>query len=146
MWYISIFAVYSLNHVWHFCYPTDCSPPGSYVHGISQAGILPFPFPSSWPRDLTCLSCIGRWIIYLQVTRKAWYLYIVVAVYSLSHVNAFVTPWSVAHQTPQSIGFPRETPESVAISFYWIHISCIGRWILHHWGTRKAHISIDTHI
>ena len=25
---------------WFFCNPMDCSPPGSSVHGISQAGIL----------------------------------------------------------------------------------------------------------
>jgi len=34
------------------CEPLDCSPPGSSVHGISQAGILDgLPFPSSG--DLT---------------------------------------------------------------------------------------------
>ena len=27
---------------------------------------------------------------------------------SLSHVNSFVTPWTVARQTPMSIGFPRQ--------------------------------------
>ena len=36
------------------CDPTDCSPPGSSVHGILQARILewvasPFPSGSSWP-------------------------------------------------------------------------------------------------
>ena len=31
--------------------PMDCSPPGSSVHGISQATILELPFPS--PGDLT---------------------------------------------------------------------------------------------
>ena len=30
----------SLSCVWLFCDPMDCSPPGSSVHGISQAGIL----------------------------------------------------------------------------------------------------------
>ena len=38
------------------CNPMDCSPPGSSVHGISQARILewvaiPFSKGSSWPRD-----------------------------------------------------------------------------------------------
>ena len=33
-------VVWSLSHVWLFCSPTDCSPPGSSVHGISQARIL----------------------------------------------------------------------------------------------------------
>ena len=30
----------SLSHVWLFCDPVDCSPPGSSVHGTSQAIIL----------------------------------------------------------------------------------------------------------
>ena len=51
------------------CAPMDCSPPGSSVHGISQARILEwvvtsFSRGSSQPRDRTCISCIGRWILY----------------------------------------------------------------------------------
>ena len=47
------------------CDPTDCSLPGSSVHGISQARILEwvaisFSRGSSWPRDQTRGSCIGR--------------------------------------------------------------------------------------
>ena len=43
------------------CYPTDCSPPGSSVHGILQARILewvavPSSRGSSGPRDLTLMS------------------------------------------------------------------------------------------
>ena len=43
------------------CDPTDCSPPGFFVHGISQASILvcvaiSFSRGSSWPRDRTCVS------------------------------------------------------------------------------------------
>ena len=43
--------------------------PGSSVHGISQARILEwvdifFSRESSWPRNQTCVSCIGRWILY----------------------------------------------------------------------------------
>ena len=30
----------SLSHVWLFCDPMDCSPPGSSVHGILQTRIL----------------------------------------------------------------------------------------------------------
>ena len=51
------------------CAPMDCSPPGSSVHGISQARILEwvvtsFSRGSSQPRDRTRISCIGRWILY----------------------------------------------------------------------------------
>ena len=46
------------------CDPTDCSPPGSSVLGISQARMLdwvaiPFCRGSSWPRDRTHISCIA---------------------------------------------------------------------------------------
>ena len=51
------------------CKPTDCSPPGSSVHGNSQARILEwiaisFSRGSSQPRDQTRVSCIGRRILY----------------------------------------------------------------------------------
>ena len=44
------------------CYPVDCCPPGSSVHGILQARILewvsmPSSVGSSPPRDRTCVSC-----------------------------------------------------------------------------------------
>ena len=48
------------------CNPMDCSPPGSSVHGISQARIL-----KSWPRLWTCVSCIGRQILYQWATWEA---------------------------------------------------------------------------
>ena len=32
----------------------------------------------------------------------------VVVVYSLSHIRLFATPWTVAHQAPLSMGFPRQ--------------------------------------
>ena len=35
-----IIIVYLLSHVQMFCDPMDCSPPGSFVHGVSQARIL----------------------------------------------------------------------------------------------------------
>ena len=49
------------SHAW-LCIPTDCSPPGSSVHGILQARILKWvAMPSSrgfsWPRDRTHVSC-----------------------------------------------------------------------------------------
>ena len=47
---------------WLFCDPMDYSPPGSSVHGISQARILEWVAISSsrvlsWPRDQTYISC-----------------------------------------------------------------------------------------
>ena len=61
-----------------FCGCMDCSPPGSSVHGISQAGILEwvsisFSRGSYRPRDQTCTFCIGRQTLYRWVTREAWF-------------------------------------------------------------------------
>ena len=49
------------------CDPMDYSPPGSSVYGILPARILEWVAifssrGSSWPRDQTRISCIGRWI------------------------------------------------------------------------------------
>ena len=57
----------------------DCSPPGSAVHGISQARIpewvaISYSRGPSPPRDRTqvfCISCIDRWILYYRATWKA---------------------------------------------------------------------------
>ena len=58
--------------------PMDYSPPGCSVHGIAQAGILEciaISFSrSSWPRDRTWVSCIGRCILYHWATREAFCL------------------------------------------------------------------------
>ena len=58
------------------CDSMDCSPPGSSVHGILQTRILEWAAISSCkgssrPRDWTCISCIGRWILYHWATREA---------------------------------------------------------------------------
>ena len=60
----------------------DCSSPGSSVHEISQARILGWvaisfsrgssrPRGSSQPRKRTCISCIGRWLLYHWATWDA---------------------------------------------------------------------------
>ena len=58
------------------CDPMDCSLPGSSVPGIFQARILEwvaisYSQESSWPRDPTRISCIGRWISYPASPEKA---------------------------------------------------------------------------
>ena len=61
------------------CDPMDCSSPVSSVHGISQARILEwvsisYSTGSSRPRDRTdvsCISCIGRQILYQWATWEA---------------------------------------------------------------------------
>ena len=57
------------------CDVMDGSPPGSSVHGFPkeeyQSG-LPFPSPGDLPDpwDQTCISCIGRQILYHWTTRE----------------------------------------------------------------------------
>ena len=58
------------------CYPMDCSTPGSSVHGILQARILKwvtisFSRVSSQFMDRTCISCLGRQILYHWATWEA---------------------------------------------------------------------------
>ena len=55
------------------CNRMGCSPPGSSVCGISQVRILEWVAishsrGSSWPRDWTQVSCIGRKILYHWAT------------------------------------------------------------------------------
>ena len=59
----------SLSRVRLFAAAVDCSPPGFSVHGIFQTRIrewvaISSSRRSSRPRDWTCVSCIGRWILY----------------------------------------------------------------------------------
>ena len=60
------------------CDPLDCGLPSSSVRGIFQARILEraavspskIPWIYPWIRNRTCvscISCIGRWILYLQI-------------------------------------------------------------------------------
>ena len=66
----------SFSHVWLFWDPKDCSPPGSSVHGISQARMLewvamPSSKGSSRPSDQTLRSCTGRWVLHHCTTCEA---------------------------------------------------------------------------
>ena len=54
----------------------DCSPPGSSVGGILQARTrewvaISFSRGSSWPRDRTWVSCVGKQLLYCRTTGEA---------------------------------------------------------------------------
>ena len=68
-----------------FCEHMDCSPPGSPVHGISQARILEWAAIS--------FSNIWKWKMKVK---------------SLSCVWLLATPWTAAYQGPPSMGFSRQ--------------------------------------
>ena len=75
----------------------DGSPPGFSVLGISQARILEwvaisFSRESSWPRDRTWVSCIGRWILYHGDTFSL-----------VTQLCLTQSPWTAAHQASLSI-------------------------------------------
>ena len=60
------------------CHPMDYSPPGSSVHGISQARMLEWVAisssqGSSWPREQTLVSGIGRLVLSLSHQRNPWW-------------------------------------------------------------------------
>ena len=93
--YLSILCIVCVcSVVPDFRDPINCSPPGSSVRGILQAGIsewvaISFSRGSSWPRhwtDVFCLSCTGRRIFYHW--RNVSY-----------HTT---TKWRGAEQTPQN--------------------------------------------
>ena len=71
---------HSLSCIQLFCNPMDYSPPASSVDVILQAKILEcifFTRGSSTPMDWTyisCISCIGRGILYHCTTWEAWVL------------------------------------------------------------------------
>ena len=84
IWFVNIFS-HSVNCLGDsevsqscptLCNPMDyCSPPGSSVHGILQAGILEwvaisFSRGSSWPRDRTQVSCVAGTCFNLWATRE----------------------------------------------------------------------------
>ena len=67
------------------CDPRDGSPPGSSVPGILQARTL-------------------EWVAISFSNARKWK----VKVKSLIRVQLLVTPWTVAHQAPQSMRFSRQ--------------------------------------
>ena len=65
-----------LSHVQLFYHPMDYSLPGSSVHEILQSRIMEwvaisYTRGSFWPRDWTCVFCIGRQILYCWATWEA---------------------------------------------------------------------------
>ena len=94
------------------CSPMDSSVSGSSVHGILQARILEWVIHSllpgsSPPRDQTQVSCIAGRFFTIWAAREAhMFSYCMLSLFS--HVQLFVTSWTVARQAPLSMGFSRQ--------------------------------------
>ena len=95
----------------------DCSQPGSSVHGILQARILewvtsPFSRESSWFRDRTRISTIAGRFFTVWATREAFKNVLRVYYDGGGLVTqlclTLATAWTVTHQTPPSMEFPRQ--------------------------------------
>ena len=113
-------AAKSLQSCLTLCDPIDGSPPGSPIPGILQARTM----------EWVAISFSNTWKWKGKVK-------------SLSRVWLFSTPWTVAHQAPPSMGFPRQeywsgvplpslvvgiqhsdfTPSKIIIK-YWLYFLC----------------------
>ena len=66
----------ALSHVWLYAIPWTVACQASLSMKFSRQEYwrgLPFPSPGNlpWLWDWTCISCIGRWILYCWATREA---------------------------------------------------------------------------
>ena len=105
-------AAQSLSHVQPFFHTRDCSLPGPSVRGVSQARILEWAAMSSSRgssqlRDQTHVCCIVGRFFTTEPPGKPSTLDAGVLSH-LSHVQLFVTPWTVAHQVTLSMDFSRQ--------------------------------------
>ena len=78
-------AAKSLQSCPTLCNPMDCSPPGSWIHGVFQARVLEWgaiSFSNAW-----------KWKVKVK---------------SLSRVRLLATPWTIVHQASESMGFSRQ--------------------------------------
>ena len=94
------------------CNLTDCSSPGSSVHGIPQAGVLEW-VAISFSRGSSHVLH-GRQILYHWATWIALYT-CVVAVQSFGHVQLFATPWTAARQASLSFTTSRNLLKLMSI-------------------------------
>ena len=104
----------------------DCSLPGSSVHGILQARILewvaiPFSKGSSQPRDGTCISCIGRQVLYHWATGETQVIFFSSVQFSSVAQSCLTLIFLLGSQFKTCI-------------------SCISRQVLYHWATGETQV------
>ena len=99
------------------CLWTITHRPGSSVHGILQARILEwiaisFSRGSSWGRDQTHISCIGKWILYHWATWEAQEV-----VLSTSKQFFVLVFWGCCNKIPQT---GQLTQQNFIFSLFWM--------------------------
>ena len=112
------------------CDPIDCSPPGSSIHGISQARklyvyVCVYIYTTTTTKSLQSCPTLrdpidgsppgspvpgilqARTLEWVAISfSNAWKWKVKVKL--LSHVQPSVTPWTAAYQAPLSMGFSRQ--------------------------------------
>ena len=109
----------------------DCSPSGSFVHGISQARILEwvavfFSGRSSHPRDQTLISCIGRQILYHWVSWEVSSMGICCSVDMSCLTICDPIDCSIPHHLLESEDVPHHTGLHHLLEFAQVHVRWIG--------------------
>ena len=112
-------CVKSLSHGQLFATPWTVACQAPHSMGFSKQEYwsgLPFPLPgeSSWPRDQTQVSCVGRRILHCWVTRKAYNDFFS-SVQSFGRVWLFATPWTTACQASLSITNTWSLPKLMSV-------------------------------
>ena len=89
--------------------PTDCSPPGSSVHGRHEywSG-LPCPPPGDFPYPRMEPGSPALQVDSSPLRHQGSPLRMGCVCLLLSHVQVFVTPWTVACQAPLPMEFSRQ--------------------------------------
>ena len=118
------------------CDPVDCSPPGSSVHGILQAGILEwvaisFSRGSSWPKDRTQVSRIAGRLFNFWATRGFCHTTVQISC-NYTHIPSLqsLTPFLPSHPSSLSqsawLGSPCHTATSYQLSI--LHLIVYIHW------------------
>ena len=134
------------------CVQSSCLRPWTCTVSHAMVDVIGNQINSFPPRiwqflgELMCRSIQSTW--HYPVISMCVYVCVCVCVcVSVSHIQLFMTSWTVAHQAPLSMGFLRQeylewfTISSSRESSQFrdgTHISCTGRQMLYHWATREA--------
>ena len=120
----------------------DCSSAVSSVRGISQARILEWVAISSsrgsfWPRNQTCICCIGRWILYHWTNQGSPYNTLITGLVE-GHVSFFIKTeeekpgWALGYAKLSPLGSTRLSNSAPAPGLDPLCGSC--PMDMHSWG------------